>query len=95
MIGNAPPSAELDYRRRKARFRAWHRGMREADLLLGAFADRELPAMDEDDLERFEALMGENDAELVKWITGEAPVPPRHDTPLFARMRSLSTKRES
>jgi hypothetical protein len=32
----------LDTLRRKLRFRAWHRGTREADLLIGSFADRHL-----------------------------------------------------
>ena len=36
----------IDARRRKRlRFRAWHRGIREADLILGPFADAHIDAL--------------------------------------------------
>ncbi len=77
---------DLDSRRRRARFRAWHRGMRETDLILGAFADREIATLDGGDLERFEALLHEADAEILDWIAGRRPVPDHVRSPLFARI---------
>jgi antitoxin CptB len=89
------PADLLDIRKRKARFRAWHRGMREADLVIGGFADRELGKFDEGQLELFESLLGESDGDIVKWITGEMPVPPHQDNEIVRRMitdaRSLAT----
>lgn len=89
------PDDLLDIRKRKARFRAWHRGMREADLVIGGFADRELGKFDEGQLELFESLLGESDGDIVKWITGEMPVPPHQDNEIVRRMitdaRSLAT----
>lgn len=74
---------DLDVRRRRARFRAWHRGMKEMDLLLGGFADAHVDEMNADELAVFESLMAILDRDLFKWFTGEGPVPAEHDTPLF------------
>jgi antitoxin CptB len=88
MSGNSLSSAGLDARRRRMLFRAWRRGMREMDLVMGRFADANLPAMSEPELDEFERLLDAPDPELLAWITGEAPVPAAVDTPLFARLRA-------
>jgi antitoxin CptB len=67
-------------RRRKLRFRAWHRGMREVDLLLGRFADASVEHMSDEMLAHFEALLDLPDPDILGWITGEFAVPPEHDT---------------
>jgi antitoxin CptB len=79
-------SAALDARRRKILFRAWRRGMREMDLVMGRFADLYLPDMTEAELDEFERLMEAPDPEVLSWITGETPTPAAYDTPLFARL---------
>jgi len=86
MTGTTRSSAELDYRRRKILFRSWHRGMREVDLVLGTFADAEIARLSEEELAAYEALMAEPDGDILKWVTGEAPVPHHHDTPVFKRI---------
>src|SRR5208283_741202 len=86
MSGSMLSSAALDERRRKILFRAWRRGMREMDLVMGRFADLSLPAMSEAELDEFERLMEASDPEVLSWITGEAPTPLEFDTPLFARI---------
>ena len=75
--------SNLDTRRRKALFRSWHRGMRETDLILGRFADRRVDALTATELEQYEALLEVPDADLLKWVTGESPVPATYDTELF------------
>ena len=87
MSGNSLSSAGLDARRRRMLFRAWRRGMREMDLVMGRFADANLPAMSEAELDEFERLLDAPDPEILSWITGEAPVPAAFDTPLLARLR--------
>ena len=62
----------LENRRKRLRYRAWHRGMREMDLLLGSFADAMLPDATGDRLNRFEVLIEAGDVELLSWITGRA-----------------------
>ena len=76
-----------DARRRRVRFRAWHRGTKEMDLILGSFADAHVATMDEADLDSLEALMQAPEQDAYGWITGARPVPPDFDTPLMARLR--------
>jgi len=73
-------------RRRRAKFRAWHRGMREVDLILGRFADAHLDRLSEPDLAAFEALLGASDPEVLGWVTGEWAVPPDRDSPFLRRL---------
>ena len=73
-------------RRRRLTFRAWHRGMREVDLLLGRFADASVGDMDEVQLVAFEALLDLPDPDILSWLTGETAVPPEHDSPFVRRL---------
>ncbi|MBM3569404.1 MAG: succinate dehydrogenase assembly factor 2 [Alphaproteobacteria bacterium] len=79
----------LDIRRKRLRFRAWHRGTREADLILGPFADRHLAGFDAATLERFEALLEETDADLYAWISGQMPPPERVRGPLWSLLSAF------
>jgi antitoxin CptB len=83
---------QLDHRRRRARFRAWHRGMRETDLILGGFADREIETLSEAELDQFEALMEVQDQTILDWLTGREEVAAEHDTALFQRIRDGAVK---
>jgi len=68
-----------DIRRKRLLYRSWHRGTREADLLLGGFAEANLPGFDEARLDRYEALLECPDADLFDWIAGRAAPPPEYD----------------
>ena len=71
---------DIGVRRRRARYRAWHRGMRELDLLLGPYADAKVEAMPPEDLTQFEALLRDEDTALQGWLMGrETPPPGRRD----------------
>ena len=54
----------MDLRRRKLLFRAWHRGLREVDLILGRFADSNIEQLTDAELSEFEGLMDIPDGEL-------------------------------
>lgn len=82
--------SELDTRRRKAKFRSWHRGMREVDLILGRFADRRMQTLTAAELEQYEALLEVPDTDFLKWVTGEKPVPASYDTDLFREISAGS-----
>ena len=71
---------DIAVRRRWLRFRSWHRGTREADLLLGSFADRYLDGLSADQLERYDTLLGHGDPDLYNWMTGHEPVPEHVDS---------------
>ena len=73
----------------RVRFRAWRRGFREADLILGPFADSHAPAMDEGELERFERLLDQSDHDIYEWILGRTPTPVEFDNELMARLRAF------
>ncbi len=91
MSGSTRTSADLDPRRRRTLFRAWHRGMREMDLIMGRFADAEIGSISDDELTEFERLIEVPDGDLFRWITGEAVTPSNYDTPLFRRLKSFHT----
>ena len=88
MPGSMLRSAALDDRRRRILFRAWRRGLREMDLVMGRFADAHLAAMSENELAEFERLLDVPDPQLLAWITGEEAPPSAFDTPLIARLRA-------
>lgn len=80
----------LDDRRRRLVFRAWRRGFREADLVLGPFAEQAAPTLDAGDVAAFEALLDQDDDHrLYAWIIGTEPTPAAHDGPLMARIRAF------
>jgi antitoxin CptB len=83
MTGTELSSATLEPRRRRALFRAWHRGTREMDLLLGRFADSQLPTMSDSQLDDFERLMELPDGDLFAWVTGRAAIPTDDDSPIL------------
>ena len=73
----------------RIRFRAWRRGFREADLILGPFADRHAPSMSREQLERFERLLQQPDHDLYAWIVGAEAPPAEFDDDLLAELRAF------
>jgi len=82
-------SQGLDARRRRLLFRAWHRGIREMDLVLGRFADRQLARLSETELGEFEAWLDIPDQQIFAWISGQQRAPAEINTPLFRRLREF------
>ena len=60
----------LERRRKRLTFRAWHRGMKELDLLIGGFADRHLGELSAAQLDRFEALLDVPEPLMYRWLLG-------------------------
>jgi antitoxin CptB len=73
----------------RARFRAWHRGTREADYMIGGFFDRFHAEWGEAELVWFETLIEEEDVDILGWALGTLSVPPEYEGALMARMRQL------
>ena len=82
-------TAEHAARLRRIRYRAWHRGFREADLILGPFADRHVENLAPAQLDALEALMEAPDQDLYDWIIGRRPVPAAHDGEVFGLIRAF------
>jgi antitoxin CptB len=76
-------------RRTKLKLRAWRRGFREADLILGPFADRYVPDFTESELDWFEIILDQPDQDLYGWILERAPTPPEFDGPLMDRLKAF------
>lgn len=89
MSGSTRSSADLDPRRRKILFRAWHRGMREMDLIMGRFADAQIGNLSEAELDEFERLIEVLDRDLLSWVTGEAEVPENYDSDVFRQLKAF------
>jgi antitoxin CptB len=77
----------MDDRRKKLKFRAWRRGFREFDLILGPFADERLPGMSETELDQFEALLKAADQDVYSWVLGQ-PAPTEYETELLDAIRT-------
>jgi antitoxin CptB len=94
MSGTTRTSADLDPRRRRILFRAWHRGIREMDLIMGRFADAAIDTMSDAELDDFERLNEVPDRDLFRWITGEDATPSNFDTAIFRRVKTFHTHDE-
>ncbi len=79
----------MDATRKRLQFRAWRRGFREIDLILGAFADNALPAMSEDDVALFEALLNAPDQDVYDWLAGREAAPAQFAA-LIGRIQEIS-----
>jgi antitoxin CptB len=77
---------DRDARMKRLRFRAWHRGTREADLLIGGFFDAAAEAWREPELAWFEALLEEQDVDIMAWAIGTAAPPERFEGPMIAAL---------
>ena len=73
----------------RARFRAWHRGTREADFTIGGFYDRHHESWGESDLAWFEALLEEEDVDILAWAMGWKAPPAKYDGPLLEALKKL------
>ena len=83
------PVATRDHRLRRLRFRAWHRGTKEADLLIGGFADRYAAGWNDAELRWFEAILDEQDVDVMGWAIGTIPVPEAFAGAMMDRMKKL------
>ncbi len=89
MTGSTRSSDGLDARRRRLLFRSWHRGTREADLIMGRFADAHIAELSEPELDQYEHLLEALETDLLAWLTMGSVVPPEHDTAMFRRVRDF------
>ncbi len=76
MTAQATETREVRIKRLK--MRSMRRGIREMDLILQAFAEARLEAMEERDLDLYDQLLGENDQDLYTWVTGQVPAAPAY-----------------
>lgn len=79
----------FDTRIARAKFRAWHRGTREADYMIGSFFDQHHASWDETALSWFEALLDEDDVEILAWALEAQPVPAKYAGPMMRQLQMI------
>lgn len=80
---------DRETRLRRLGFRAWHRGTREADFMIGGYFDRYGAGWSDDELSWFETLIEEQDVDIMAWAIGTQPVPQHFAGPQMDAMRKL------
>lgn len=85
------PNTPLDPEARLKRltFRAWRRGFKEADLIMGRFADTRLYDLSPDEVDEFERLLDAPDTEVYAWICGTIETPANYDGPVLDALKSF------
>ncbi len=79
-------SDTLSPRRRRLMFRAWHRGTKEADLMIGGFVQRHIAAFTDSELDELEAVLELPDVDLADWLSGRRDIPAEVASPMLLRM---------
>ena len=79
---------DLDARRKRILFRSLRRGTKESDLVIGGFAESNLPRLGAAQLDALEALLDRPDPELLGWVIGLHPVPAEFDTDVMAMLKA-------
>ena len=74
---------------RALKYRAWHRGTREADMMIGGFFDAHHASWGVHDRALFAALLAETDVDIMAWAIGTEPVPDRYQGPMLDALRKL------
>ena len=74
---------------RALKYRAWHRGTREADMMIGGFFDANHETWNRHDCALFAALLAEQDVDIMAWAIGTQPVPERYEGPMMDAFRRL------
>lgn len=77
-------------RLKRLRFRATHRGTREADMMIGGFCDAHCDRWSDAEIAEFEALLEEQDVDIMGWAIGTIPVPARWEGPMMTALKDIT-----
>ena len=79
----------MDDQLRALKWRAWHRGTREADMMIGGYFDAHHQSWSIPQREWFTALLMEQDVDIMAWAIGTLPVPKHFEGPMMDAFRKL------
>ncbi len=74
---------------KRLKFRAWHRGTKEADLMIGGYFDQYHSNWGETEIAWFENLMDEEDVDIMAWAIGVTPAPSQYHGEMLRLMQRL------
>ena len=78
---------EDENRIKRLRYRSWHRGWKETDLILGRFADENLDKLSENELDIYEKILDENDADIWDWLVEKLPAKSNEYNEILEKLR--------
>lgn len=81
---------DRETRLKRLRFRSWHRGTKEADLLIGGFFDRHGEGWNDAEIALFETLLEEQDVDIMAWAMGTAEAPERYRGTILNALKTLN-----
>ena len=76
----------IENRKKKLIFRSWHRGTKEMDQILGSFANKYVPQLNESELDLYEQLLENSDPEMYDWICGRVEVPANKNSKILEKL---------
>ena len=79
----------MDEELRALKYRSWHRGTREADMMIGGFFDRHHEAWNGKERAWFSDLLAEQDVDIMAWAIGTAEAPARYHGPMLNALQQL------
>ncbi len=82
-------TSTLQLVRRRGIYRAWHRGTKELDFILGHFCDAHVHQFDGPRLELFETVMAYEETELQQWLMGQAELPAGETGEMLGEIRAF------
>lgn len=91
MTDQIPDSSDpvREARLKRLHYRAWHRGTREADYMIGGFFDAFHAGWSEEELVWFEKLTDEEDVDILGWALGSLSTPPEYEGAMMAALKKL------
>ncbi len=81
---------DRETRLKRLRFRAWHRGTKEADLLIGGFFDARSAGWNDAEIVLVEELLEEQDVDIMAWAIGTAECPMRYEGSIVEALKALN-----
>ncbi len=82
----------VETRRKRLIFLSWHRGTREADLMLGRFAEQYLEHLSETELDLYEDLIAYSDPDIYGWLSDREPIPEPLRNPVTLLLKSFTSR---
>ncbi len=86
-------SESLEIRRKRLIHRSVYTGMKETDILLGAFARAHVPDFTADELREYENLLGAGDPNILDWALGRSAAPAAYDGPVMKLLQNFKITR--
>lgn len=74
----------------RLRYRSWHRGSKETDLILGHYCDQNIESLSDAELTRYEQFLDEDDGDIWNWVTGKTECLNATYQPLLAALRTIT-----